>query len=237
MTSSALIRPALTVSNTELVTSATEVRKLMTGLNRMIGWPDDTELELVSPEPLVEDISLQEISNKPVASVDVIEAEQTVVKARAASAISKLEYVPTVAVVSGYLFQNALPSVPSNFGYGGVMASYNLFDFGKRERAVKEARARVEMAEIALQMSKDKVTAELKKLYFELERSRQLSKVARRMGSSVAFVVNASSSPDSADVQAARVEVEVEMLEADFAHRRAFAALTALTGAPDSHKE
>jgi outer membrane protein TolC len=238
MSSSAVMRtsdggPEPTASNTELVNAAAEVRKLMAALNRMMGWPDDTELELVSPEPLEEDISLREISNKPAAGVDVVEAEQTVVKARAAATISKLEYVPTVAAVSGYLFQNVLPSVPSNLGYGGVVASYNLFDFGKRERAVKEARAKVEMAEIALQLTKDKAAAELKKSYFELERSRQLSKVAQRMGSSVALVVNASSNPDSIDVQAARAEIEVDLLEADFAHRRAFAAVRALTGGTD----
>jgi outer membrane protein TolC len=42
--------------------------------------------------------------------------------------------------------------VNSNFGYGGVMASYTLFDFGKREHTVKEARAQLAMAETALQL-------------------------------------------------------------------------------------
>lgn len=155
----------------------------------------------------------------------MIEAEQTVVKARAASALSKLEYVPTVAAVGGYMFQNAIPLVASNFGYGGVVASYNLFDFGKRESAAKEARTKVEMAEMALQMTKYKVTAEAKKSYSELERSRQLSKVAHKMGSSVALLVSASSNPDNAAVNAARAELEVDMLEADLAHRQAFAAV------------
>jgi hypothetical protein len=227
----------LTETNTELATAAADVRKLSTSLNRMMGWPDDTELALVPPEPLVEDISLEEVSTKPIGgNPDVIEAEQTVIKARAAAALSKLEYIPTVAAMGGYLFQNALPSVPSNFGYGGVVASYNLFDFGKRERAVKEARAKVEMAEIALQLTKEKVAAEVKKSYFELERSRQLSKVAQKMGSSVVMLVNASSNPDSPEVKAARTELEVEMLEADFIHRQAFADLRALLGAAVSQR-
>jgi outer membrane protein len=151
-----------TVERGDEPTAAAEVRKLSTSLNRMMGWPDDTELALVPPEPLAEDISLEEVSTKPIGgNPDVIEAEQTVIKARAAAALSKLEYIPTVAAMGGYLFQNALPSVPSNYGYGGVVASYNLFDFGKRERAVKEARAKVEMAEIALQLTKEKVAAEV----------------------------------------------------------------------------
>jgi hypothetical protein len=158
----------------------------------------------------------------------VIVAEQTVVKARAASAISKMAYFPVVAAVGGYMFQNAIPAVPSNFGYGGVIASWNLFDFGKREHGVKEARTQLEMAELAVQLTKAKVAADVKKSYLELERSRQLSKVALRMGSSMALVIRASTTPDSSEVKAARAEIDVEMLEADLAHRQAFSRLMAL---------
>jgi len=223
--------PELVEAQKALVTAATAVREQNALLNRLMGWPDDTELELVPPDPLVENISLQEIADKPsAANPDVIEAEQTVVKARAASALSKLAYVPTVAAVGGYLFQNAIPLVPSEFGYGGVMVSYNIFDFGKRERAVKEAFAQKEMAEIALQLTEAKVAASLKKSYFELERTRQLSQVAQKMGSSVAQLMNVSSTSESIETKAARSEVEIEMLQADLAHRQAFARLKALMG-------
>jgi hypothetical protein len=49
-----------------------------------------------------------------------------------------------VAAVSGYLFQNAIPSVLSNFEYGGVVVSYNVFDFGKRERARRRSTQKLE---------------------------------------------------------------------------------------------
>jgi outer membrane protein len=107
-----------------LGTVATEARQLTASLNQTMGWPEDTELELAMPEPLVENISPDEVADKSAAAnPDVIEAEQTIVKARAASVISKLAYVPTVAAVSGFMFQNAIPLVPSSFGYGGVIAS------------------------------------------------------------------------------------------------------------------
>jgi outer membrane protein TolC len=213
------------------VTATAEVTELTVSLNRIMGWPDDTQLELVPPDPLVENISLEEVADKaPAAHPDVIEAEQNVVKARAASVLSKLAYVPTVAAVGGYMFQNAIPLVQSNFGYGGVMVSYNIFDFGKRERAVKEARAQLEMAEIALQLTKAKIAANVTKSYFELERSRRLSQVTQKMGSSVARLMNVSSTPESMEAKAARAEVEIEMLEADLAHRQAFARLKALMG-------
>ena len=166
--------PELVELRKALLAATAEVRERTAALNRLMGWPDNTELELLPPDPLVENIRLEEVNDASPAAhnPDLVEAEQTVVKARAASALSKLAYVPTVAAVGGYMFQNAIPLVPSNFGYGGVMASYNLFDFGKRERAVKEARAQLGMAEIALQLTKAKLAANLKQSYLDLERSR-----------------------------------------------------------------
>jgi outer membrane protein TolC len=184
---------------------------------------------LAVSDPFVENISLQEVADKSTAANPaLVEAEQTVVKARAASSLSKLAYVPTVAAVAGYAFQNVLPAVNSNFGYGGVMASYTLFDFGKREHAVKEAHARVEMAVTALQLTKAKLAADVKKSYFELERSRQLSQVVQKMGSSTALLMRISSDSENPEVRKARADVELEMLEADFAHRQAFNRLKAL---------
>ena len=221
--------PELVEARKALVTAAADEKELTAWLNQSMGWPENTTLDLVLPDPLVENISLEEVADKPAAAnPDVVEAEQTVVKARAATVLSKLEYVPTVAAVGGYLFQNIIPLVPSNFGYGGVIASYNLFDFGKRERAVKEARARLGMAEIAVQLTKAKVAADMKKTYFELERSRQLSQLAQKMGSSVAMVMTVSLTDESPKMKAARANVETEMLEADLAHRQAFAHLKAL---------
>jgi hypothetical protein len=46
----------------------------------------------------------------------------------------------------------------------------------------------------------------------------------------MALLMNASSNSDSAAVSAARAELEVEVLEADFVHRQAFAALRAQMG-------
>jgi outer membrane protein TolC len=224
-------RLKLGVSERESISAAANVKEFTASLNKAMGWPEDTQLELVLPEPLIENLSLEEVANKSVAAnPEVIEAEQTVVKARAASKIAKLAYVPTIVAVSGYLFQNAIPLVPSNFGYGGVVASYNLFDFGKREHAIKEARDQLGMAEMALQMTKVKVSSQLQKSYMELEQTRQLSNVAQRMGSSAALLMKVSTNPESPEVQAAHATLEMEMLEADLAHRHAFADLQALMG-------
>jgi outer membrane protein TolC len=212
-------------------TARAAVKELTAAIDSAMGWPEDTELELAMPDPLVENVTLQEVADKSAGvNPEVVEAEQTVIKARAAATLSKLAYVPTVAAVSGYFFQNVLPPVTSNAGYGGVMASYTLFDFGKREHAIKEARAQVEMAEIGLQLTKAKTASDLKKSYYDLERSRQLSNVAQRMGSRAALLMNVSTASENLEVKTARAEMELEMLQADLAHRQAFARLNALMG-------
>jgi outer membrane protein len=223
--------PELAEAKQAVESTAAEVEDLSASLNRAIGWSEDTEWELAIPDPLVENISIQDVNDRSIAAnPDVVVAEQTVVKARAASTLSKLTYVPTVAAVAGYMFQNVIPAVASNYGYGGVIASYNLFDFGKREHTVKEAHIQFEIAELALQATKTKVAADLKKSYLELEHSRQISQVAQRMWSSLALIMTANSNGESVEVEVARAAAEVEMLEADLAHRQAFARLEALMG-------
>ena len=55
----------------------------------------------------------------------MIEAEQTAAKAHAAAKLSKLEYVPGVAVMGGWLHQHALNDtvLPENFAYVSVVAT------------------------------------------------------------------------------------------------------------------
>jgi len=93
-------------SNT-LAIATTKVKELTAALNDMVGWPSDTELQLVPPDPRFENISLTEATDKAfAANPEVIEAEQNVVKARSASTLQKLAYVPTVAVMGGYDYQD-----------------------------------------------------------------------------------------------------------------------------------
>jgi len=215
-------------ANKALVLASSKVKEATVALNALLGWPLQTELELVIPDALYENVSAQEavgqaMQNNP----DIIEAEQTVVKARAASKLSKLDYVPDVAVVGGYAYQRIMPALPNDFSYVGLMGNYTLFDFGKRERAVKERNAQVAMAETGLLLVKAKVAASVTKAYFELDRSRQLSELARRL-TSASNAMDARYEPEGAQV--ARARDEAEMLQADLDHRLAFARLQQLIG-------
>ena len=218
-------------SNT-LAVATTKVQELTASLNDMLGWPPDTELQLVPPDPRFENITLREATDKAMAvNPEVIEAEQTVVKARAGATIQKLAYVPTVAVMGGYAYNdNVIPLLPHDFSFIGILASFNLFDFGKREHTIKGANAQAEMAEIALQLTKAKVAASVKTSHFELERARQLSELTRRLDSAVQLQ-RTSYDENSAEILAAKkAKIETEMFQADLDYRLALAKLKTLMG-------
>jgi outer membrane protein TolC len=215
-----------------LAIATTREKELTASLNELLGWPPDTELQLVPPDPGFEEISLKEATDKAlVASPEVIEAEQNVVKARSAVTLQKLAYVPVVAVMGGYAYQdNAIPLLPRDFSFIGMVATYNLFDFGKREHTIKGASAQAEMAQIALQLTKAKVAAAVKSSHFELERSRQLSELTRRLDSAIQ-VQRASYGENSGETAAAKkAKVEAEMFQADLDYRQALAKLKTLMG-------
>jgi outer membrane protein TolC len=215
----------------EIMLATSKVKELTASLNNLLGLPEETKLELVPPEPLTEDTSMDDAVDKAVAAnVEVVEAEQTAVKAKAGSTLSKMQYFPSVAIVGGYTNQNALNIIlPRDFSYIGVIATYTVFDFGKREREVKESDAQAEMAELAVPLTKAKVSAEVKSSFFELERSRKLSQMARRMVSA-AQVVDASVKSDNSEVGSAQAKMEADMYRAELEYRQAYSRLKSLMG-------
>lgn len=213
-----------------LALANSKVQELSASLSGLVGLPEETELRLVPPAPLVEGVSLAEATQKAmITNTEVVEAEQTAIKARAGRKLAKLEYVPDVVVLGGYSHQNMFPLLPRDFSYIGVMATYTVFDSGKREHTVKMRNAQVEAAELGVQLTKAKVAASVKTSYLEMDRSRALSQLSQRMVSA-ARVVNAGYQADSSEVKVAKARLEAEMFQAELAYREAFARLKTLMG-------
>jgi outer membrane protein TolC len=238
MTASSSAKPTVsTAEETEMLgaekavlLSTSKVKELTASLNQLIGLPEGTELELIPPEPLIENISQKEAIERAAANPEVVEAEQTAKKAHAGLTLTKLTYVPTVAVLGGYTNQTSLNLVfPRAAGYIGTMASWTIFDFGKREHGVKEAKAQAEMADLGVQLTKAKVAAGVKSSYLELDHSRQLYQLARRMVSATQ-VIAASYKADDPEVKLARAKMEADMFRAELEYRQAYAKLKAQMG-------
>jgi len=208
----------------ELVITNSQANELTQSLNALIGFAPDTKLVLAVPEPALETISLSQATQQAVTnSPEVVEAEETLVKARAASKLSKLEYIPAVAVTGGYVNQSqaVLPLLPQDFSYIGVIATYNIFDFGKREKTLSERNTQVEMAEANVTMVKSKVAANVQKTFLDLQRSQKIRDLTRRLA---AGYQEASFENTSAGAAA-----ESEMFQAELDYRSAYTQLKRLT--------
>jgi outer membrane protein TolC len=216
-------KAALIEASKELETANNEVTQLTQSLNALMGLPADTKLELVAPEPATETVSLPQATQQAVAnSPEVVEAEQTVVKAKAASKLSKLEYIPAVAVIGGYLNQPqpVLPLLPNDFSFIGVTATYTIFDFGKREKTMSERNTQVSMAEANLTLVQAKVAAGVQKAFLDLQRTRKIRDLTRQLAVSYQEV--------AMDNTSARAKADVEMFQAEMDYRSAYAQLKRL---------
>jgi outer membrane protein TolC len=215
---------ALVEATKELVAADSEVEEWSRPLNTLIGFAPETKLILAVPEPATEVVSLTQATQKAVTnSPEVVEAEQTLVKARAASRLSKLAYVPGVGVIGGYFNQAAQPAVPlipNDFSFIGFTATFDIFDFGKREKTVSERHAQVGMAEAGVAMAKTKVAANVQKSFLDLQRTQKLRDLTRRLaaGYDEAALENSS----------ARAAVEAEMFQAELDYRSAYTQLKRL---------
>jgi outer membrane protein TolC len=215
-----------------LVTAANKVRALTASLNDLLGWPTNTELELMPPRFRFERISEKDATAQAVAAnPEVIEAEQNVVKARAAVTLQKLAYVPVVAAMGGYAFNDdALPLLPRDFAFVGVIVTYNVFDFGKREHTIKAASTQARMAELALELTKAKVAAGAKTAYLDLQQSQQRSEFARRLDSAIEVRKTSVRDETLESLLAQNLRAEIESLEAEAEYRQALGRLKDLMG-------
>jgi outer membrane protein TolC len=215
-----------------LLLAAGRVKDLTASLAEMLGLPVDTRLELVPPAPLVENLSLDDAAvDATVGNAQIIEAEQTAVKAHAGSTLAKTAYIPTVAIMGGWLYQTGLADtvLPRDFAYVGVVATYTLFDSGKREHTVKEASAQAKAADLGVELTKAKVAAAVKTSYLDLERSRDLVQLARRLVSAPRVVDASYVSGDQA-ADSARAQVEAELFRAELEYRQAYTRVKSLIG-------
>jgi hypothetical protein len=208
------------------------LRELTASLVEMLGLREGTRLELVPPAPLVEHLSLKDAADKAAAdNVDVIEAEQTAIKANAGAKLSQMAYFPSVAIIGGYTDQSVINGAifPHDASYIGLMGSWTLFGGFKREHRVKEASAQAQAADLGVSSARAKVAAKVKDSYFELDRSRKLSQLARRMVSATQ-VLEASYKSDAPDIESARAKMQADMFRTELEYRQAVARLETLMG-------
>jgi outer membrane protein TolC len=102
---------------------------------------------------------------------DLKVARQTLVKAQAGLAAARDAYIPDITALSRYSYQSGVPLLVHNFGTFGFSLSYDLFDGGRREAKVREARSDVRSAEVDV----DKLQSEARLSDRQFEQNAALS--------------------------------------------------------------
>jgi outer membrane protein TolC len=109
---------------------------------------------------------------------DLKAARQTLVKAQAGLAVAKDAYIPDVTALSRYSYQSGIPLLVHNFGTFGFSLSYDLFDGGRREAKVREARTEVHYAEVAVDKLQSEIEVQVQGIYDKVDELRQMVDLA-----------------------------------------------------------
>src|SRR5258705_1663413 len=109
---------------------------------------------------------------------DLRAVRQTLVKAQAGLAAAKDAYIPDVTALSRYSYQSGVPFLVHNFGTFGFSLSYDLFDGGRREAKVREARSEVHSAEGAVDKLQSGTEVQVQGIYDRVDELRQMVDVA-----------------------------------------------------------
>jgi outer membrane protein TolC len=112
---------------------------------------------------------------------DLKVARQTLVKARAGLAAAKDAYIPDVTALSRYSYQSGVPFLVHNFGTFGFSMSYDLFDGGRREAKVREARNEVHSAEVAVDKLQSEIEVQVQGIYDKVDELSQMVDVANQI--------------------------------------------------------
>ena len=109
---------------------------------------------------------------------DLKAARQTLVKAQSGLAAAKDAYIPDVTALSRYSYQSGVPFLAHNFGTFGFLLSYDLFDGGRRDAKVREARSEVHSAEVTVDKLQSEIEVQVQGIYDRVDELRQMVDVA-----------------------------------------------------------
>ena len=204
--------------------------------DELLGLPLDTEPILAPVEQPPNAASRDDYLRGATArNPELLAIRQTVDKARHGVAAAKAERIPDVGLFAQHIYQNGVPFLAANNGVVGMRLTYNVFDWGKREGAVKEREAQLAQAEEELRRVDHRVTIDVEKAFRRVQRVTGLAALAREAlgvrrealriakdqfelglsGRAAYEEANAAAAAAEADVAAAEYQVQVAVADLD----------------------
>jgi outer membrane protein TolC len=100
------------------------------------------------------------------------------VKAHSGLTAAKDAYIPDITALSHYHYESGVPFLVHNFGTFGFSLSYDLFDGGRREAAVRGARTDVRSAEVTVDKLKADIEVQIQAIFDRIDELRHMVEVA-----------------------------------------------------------
>ena len=174
-------KAAILQAQQESLTLRLQANDLRRQLADVLGLPVDTPLDL---DPGAAAVALDVPTRADAIRIaleqnqELRAARQTLTKAQAGLAAAKDAYIPDVTALSRYSYQSGVPLLVHNFGTFGFSLSYDLFDGGRREAKVREARNEVHSVEVAVDKLRSEIEVQVQGTYDRVDELRQMVDVA-----------------------------------------------------------
>lgn len=174
-------RTVVLQSKQSLLSAKIQIEDLNADLNKLLGLPLDTQLELSDPGPSERPVDSRDyylraaLSGNP----EIEAAKATAAKADHGVKAAYREYIPDVTLFAANTYQDGISFAAHNVGTFGLMMTWDIWDWGKRRAVIGERRAQLSQAEKNLQRLNDDVTVELDKAYRKLENTKSMIDVAQ----------------------------------------------------------
>jgi outer membrane protein TolC len=223
------LRVALVEAKQGLAQVRGQVQELTDLLNDLLGLPPCTVLEVVDPVPAdlplrcADEAAQMAVANSP----QIREAATSVAKAEAALQAAKVDYIPDVNVLGGYVNQSLQSYVQPNIGFVGVTASYTFVDWGKRGQVRRQREALIAVARQNLRVTADKVQQEARKAYGTYVQAREAYKLAGEMVQARKEAEKAAEGMAALEAKGDTAKAELELMKAEITYRVAHAQLAA----------
>jgi len=207
-------------------------------LNALLDLPLCTRVELVEPPmPVVSFHCADEVIPLALANApEIREAAQTIAKADAAVRAGRLDYVPSLAIVGGYLNQTGASYMQQDIGFVGAFASFTIWDWGKRRNVIRERQSLRSAASLKLSSTEDDIRQKATKAVRELNETQEELKTSREMMELREEVLKKAM--QGADITALRkasrdlAEAQVAYVKGELAFRQAHVQLMSLIQDP-----
>jgi len=138
----------------------------------LLGLPIGTQIDLDSNVPsLTTDVPSRSEAIRLALeqNQDIRVARETLDKTKAGLAAAKDAYIPDITGSSRYSYQSGVPLLVHNFGTFGFSLSYDLFDGGRREAQIRDARTAVTSARVTVDKLESEISVQVQSAYDRVE--------------------------------------------------------------------